>query len=307
MSAGAFADAAKRIGCEESAIRAVWDVEASGRGFTADGSVKMRFEPHHMPGSTLNWRDSLKIKSDKRQQMFMEAYRKSPEAALLATSWGGPQIMGFNHKDAGFDSAAAMVEAMATGEDAHIDAFVTLITSWGIAGALRAHDWVSFASRYNGSGQAEVYARKIEKAYRRHSGKASPQVLRAGSRGAAVKTLQKSLGIADDGVFGPETVKRVREFQEKSGLEVDGVVGNVTWTAITEKTSAKPTPQETPADDIADKIKKWGAVAAGAGTTLTAIQSALPEGAFTLLAYGSVCLALVACGAYLVQRVRGVA
>lgn len=304
MSPTAFADAAETIGCEEAAIRAIWDVEAAGRGFNADGSVKDRFEPHHMPGSKLNWRDSLKIGTSRRKTMFMEAYRRDPEAAMRATSWGGPQIMGFNCEDAGFATAGEMVEAMATGEDAHLAAFVTLIESWGIAGTLRAHDWLSFASRYNGSGQAPVYARKIEKAYRRHSGKASPTILRVGARGASVKELQRALGVPDDGVFGPETEKRVRGFQASEGLEADGVVGNKTWTAIKAKVPAKPAVQPTPADDIADKVKKWGGAAAVVSGTAAGVQEWLPSGAFTLLGYGAVVLILVACSAFAVQKIR---
>jgi len=304
MSPEAFANAAARVGCEEAAIRAIWDVEAAGRGFWADGTVKDRFEPHHMPGSKLNWRDSLKIGTSRRKTMFMEAYRRDPEAAMRATSWGGPQIMGFNCEAAGFSTAREMVEAMATGEDAHLDAFVSLIESWGIAWALRAHDWLSFASRYNGSGQAPVYARKIEKAYRRHSGKASAAVLRAGARGAAVKELQRALGIADDGIFGPETVRRVEEFQRSEGLSVDGVVGHKTWTAIKAKTAAKPDTQPTPSDDIADKVKKWGATAAVVSGTASGVQEWLPSGAFTVLAYGAVGLGLIAATAFLIQHFR---
>jgi hypothetical protein len=304
MSPTAFAKAAAAIGCEEAAIRAVWDVEASGRGFASDGSVKMRFEPHHMPGSKLNWRQSLKISTSNRQRMFMEAYRRAPEDALRATSHGGPQIMGLNHEDAGFSSAKEMVETMATGEDAHLDAFVALINSWGIAWTLRAHDWLSFASRYNGTGQAPIYARKIEAAYRRHSGKASPSVLRAGSRGAAVKELQRALGIPDDGVFGPETDKRVRAFQTAEGLIVDGIVGKKTWDAIKAKVPVKPQAQSTQLDDAADKVKKWSGIAALISGATTTVQEFLPAGAFTVLAYGVVFLALVAGLAFLVQHVR---
>ena len=47
-----------------------------------------------------------------------------------------------------------------------------------------------------------------------------------------VKLLQQKLGIPADGRFWTDTDKAVREFQRRKGLEVDGVVGPATWTAL---------------------------------------------------------------------------
>lgn len=49
--------------------------------------------------------------------------------------------------------------------------------------------------------------------------------LRQGSRGDAVKQMQRKLGIAADGVFGPGTAKAVKAWQSKNGLTPDGVIG----------------------------------------------------------------------------------
>ncbi|MGO1165322.1 MAG: peptidoglycan-binding domain-containing protein, partial [Janibacter sp.] len=51
-----------------------------------------------------------------------------------------------------------------------------------------------------------------------------PDSVRKGARGAAVKELQKELGISADGVFGSGTDTAVREFQKKKSLRVDGYV-----------------------------------------------------------------------------------
>jgi peptidoglycan DL-endopeptidase CwlO len=51
------------------------------------------------------------------------------------------------------------------------------------------------------------------------------QLLHVGSRGPAVRALQRQLGIPDDGIFGPQTKRAVRLFQKRHGLVVDGIVG----------------------------------------------------------------------------------
>ncbi|MEV4258204.1 peptidoglycan-binding protein [Spirillospora sp. NPDC049652] len=67
-------------------------------------------------------------------------------------------------------------------------------------------------------------------------------VLRRGSRGPDVKTLQYILRaarepwrhLAADGDFGPKTEEVVRAFQDFAGIDVDGVVGPVTWGRLTD-------------------------------------------------------------------------
>lgn len=54
-------------------------------------------------------------------------------------------------------------------------------------------------------------------------------------RGEDVKRLQKALGFPEadvDGIFGKDTDREVREFQEKRGLKVDGRVGPATWSQL---------------------------------------------------------------------------
>ncbi len=62
-------------------------------------------------------------------------------------------------------------------------------------------------------------------------------VLRQGSKGANVRTMQQrlsdlgySLGV--DGNFGPGTGRAVIAFQQKNGLGSDGAVGPATWAAL---------------------------------------------------------------------------
>jgi cell wall-associated NlpC family hydrolase len=59
-----------------------------------------------------------------------------------------------------------------------------------------------------------------------------PQLLMLGSHGPAVRNLQRALGIAGDGIFGPKTRAAVRAFQKRNGLLVDGIVGPQTRAAL---------------------------------------------------------------------------
>ena len=67
---------------------------------------------------------------------------------------------------------------------------------------------------------------------------AADTVLKKGSRGDAVATLQKKLKQwgyytgAVDGVFGRQTDAAVRYFQRKNGLKADGIVGQKTAAAL---------------------------------------------------------------------------
>lgn len=58
------------------------------------------------------------------------------------------------------------------------------------------------------------------------------EMLKEGSKGTAVKNLQRALKIHVDGIFGPGTKKAVVKFQLGSGLAADGIVGNDTWTLL---------------------------------------------------------------------------
>ena len=53
-------------------------------------------------------------------------------------------------------------------------------------------------------------------------------LLKEGTRGDAVKTLQEKLGVAANGQFGPGTEKAVRDYQQKNGLVADGMAGPAT-------------------------------------------------------------------------------
>ena len=63
-------------------------------------------------------------------------------------------------------------------------------------------------------------------------------VLKQGSRGEDVKTVQRKLknwgyySGSVDGIYGPATKKAVEYFQRKNGLTADGIVGRKTFGAL---------------------------------------------------------------------------
>jgi peptidoglycan hydrolase-like protein with peptidoglycan-binding domain len=54
----------------------------------------------------------------------------------------------------------------------------------------------------------------------------------AAGGGASVAAIQRALGLAADGIYGPRTRAAVRHFQRAHGLAVDGVVGPQTLAAL---------------------------------------------------------------------------
>jgi hypothetical protein len=61
------------------------------------------------------------------------------------------------------------------------------------------------------------------------------KVIKVGSKGAGVKTVQKAVGAGADGVFGPMTEKAVKVWQKKVGLPVTGIIDSVAWLKIVGK------------------------------------------------------------------------
>lgn len=61
---------------------------------------------------------------------------------------------------------------------------------------------------------------------------AARPVLKAGSKGDAVKLWQQLVNVKVDGSFGNDTKKATERFQKEAGIKADGVVGNQTWSTM---------------------------------------------------------------------------
>ncbi len=159
-----LANAASKLGCEVAVIRAIDEVESNGQGFK-DGRIVIRFETkvfQKYTGVTIN---------GSGQSAYEKAYKVNPRYALMSTSWGRYQIMGFNFNTCGFSSVEAFVATMKTGELAQLDAFIAFVVANQLTDELRKHDWAGFAKVYNGADYAKKgYHTKLAKAYERFKG-----------------------------------------------------------------------------------------------------------------------------------------
>lgn len=57
-------------------------------------------------------------------------------------------------------------------------------------------------------------------------------ILKIGSKGSEVKTIQEYLHLLPDGIYGSLTEEAVKEFQKNNGLNVTGIVDDTTFNKI---------------------------------------------------------------------------
>ena len=187
-----YQNAANRLGVSVAAVRAVAETESNGSGFLADGKrVKVQYEPHVMyqrlklkfglaraqrelaahpdlvalkPGSYQN--------TDKEDRDMDRAATAIDRAcALESASWGAFQIMGYHWQTCRYPTLQAFVNDQYTAEG-QLQTFVLFILADArLVRALKALDWATFASVYNGSGyKANKYDTKMASAYARYKG-----------------------------------------------------------------------------------------------------------------------------------------
>lgn len=175
-----FKAAAKLIGCDVAAVKAVAKVESPRGPFLADGRPSILFEPHifsrytggrfdrsHPTISYPRWKTGAYGPAGAFQHARLEqAAALDRTAALMSCSWGQFQLMGFNHKVCGYSTVQGFVNAMYRSADDQLAAFVAYVINRGLADELRRLDWAGFAYGYNGAGYAaNRYDQKMAAAY----------------------------------------------------------------------------------------------------------------------------------------------
>ena len=182
-------DLANKHGIEYAGLKAVVEVEASGKGFIGD-VPKILYEPHIMyrlltKKNYITIRNNLmkahpnlcyprwgtyKYGAESIQHSRLEiASQFDRDTALESCSWGLGQVMGFHWKSLGYESLQAFINDMYESEAKQLEAMIRFIKVNGLLLALKNKDWVKFARGYNGSGYAKnKYHIKLANAYAKY-------------------------------------------------------------------------------------------------------------------------------------------
>lgn len=182
-------DLANKHGIEYAGLKAVVEVEASGKGFIGD-VPKILYEPHIMhrlltKKNYITIRNNLmkahpnlcyprwgtyKYGAESIQHSRLEiASQFNRDTALESCSWGLGQVMGYHWKSLGYESLQAFINDMYESEAKQLEAMIRFIKVNGLLLALKNKDWVKFARGYNGSGYAKnKYHIKLANAYAKY-------------------------------------------------------------------------------------------------------------------------------------------
>lgn len=194
VSDNAFEQASKQLGVPQSYVRAIAEVETNGESFLKDGSVKILFERHwfkrklgealkkpevckHIAsklGVTTTSGSELIALIEKKYENICSSTRGGykggaaewdrlnlamdfdVESGAQAASYGGYQLMGFNHVACGYKTAKDMMLGLAKSESDQFLAMISFIkANAAMLSALKRADWNKFAELYNGSAYVE--------------------------------------------------------------------------------------------------------------------------------------------------------
>lgn len=182
-------EAARELGVELAAIKAVSEVESMGGGFIREGQPKVLFERHWMNRRLKHYGLTLAAELGRSQRpdivntktggyrggshewTRLQSARKLSEAsALESASYGRYQLMGFHWEALGYESIQSFYEEHCKHEGKHLDGFVRFIKADSrLITALAKKDWRTFARVYNGPAYSKnKYDIKMAEAYERH-------------------------------------------------------------------------------------------------------------------------------------------
>lgn len=223
-----LSSAAESLKCTPADLWAVVTVETGGVGFLPDRRMPMLFERHVFHRKTRgryhelnpevsNPRSGGYGSADHEYGKLAHAIALDARAALQSASWGLPQIMGFNHEMAGYDSPALMIDAFKDSEDAQLAGMARFISfNPSMTRALRARSWANFARAYNGPEYwRNQYDERLAGAY--------ATLVKRGLPDLHIRAMQLEgtyLGIYAgkvDGIDGPKTQAMLDDIRRRAG------------------------------------------------------------------------------------------
>jgi hypothetical protein len=165
---GAIASEAAAAGLDASIALAIFAVE-SGRAYDPDtGLVIIRFEPAVFHRYAKRMVDASHGSQAAEWRSFQAACVLDEKSALMATSYGLPQLMGFNFGVTPCASARDLLLAFQRSCREQVAGFFSYCRKNKLIDRAMAGDFVGFALRYNGKGKEQAYAHKME-AYHEHA------------------------------------------------------------------------------------------------------------------------------------------
>lgn len=181
--------AAKKAGIEPAILKSFIQVESRGAGFLVSGRPVILFEGHifynelrkrkiritELAGKYPDivyprWTKAYYKGGEKEHERLQVAMAINAECALLATSWGLFQLMGFNFKACGFNDVFEFVGAMQRSEQDQLKGVIAFILQHPkLLKAIRAKEFGRIAYLYNGSAYTEnAYDLKLKNWYHKY-------------------------------------------------------------------------------------------------------------------------------------------
>jgi len=240
-----------RLGVKAAEIWSVLTVETRGCGFLPDRRPQILFERHIFHRETNGAFDDESpdisnpvaggygAPGTHQYDRLARAIQLNRQAALRSASWGIGQVMGFNAAIAGYPDVETMVAAMVRSEDEQVNALFGFLVSNRLDAPLRNHDWTSFARGYNGPNYAKnQYDAKLSASYQKYATGPLPDLTVRASQ-----IYLTYLGFHPgqvDGMMGQLTRSAVMEFQEAQGLPETGDLDDETAEKLRENAAANP-------------------------------------------------------------------
>jgi len=158
-----IAQQADFYGIELKTALGVFQVESGSAFDPHTGLVIIRFEPH-----IFKRRSGYSVQINRGSQSeewraLSSAYELHPAAALESTSYGLPQIMGFNAQTINYSSAEKLLLAFQNSCEAQVQGFFRFLQANKLIPVVNDHNWELFARKYNGPGNVATYQSRLSR------------------------------------------------------------------------------------------------------------------------------------------------
>lgn len=183
---GEFERLVAKNGFDMKVLKAIIKAESRGAAFSTPGKPILRFEPYlfkreykrvtkkdftgdvpfHPGMANATYAEGRKRTGGQTSEweVFGRAAAINRDAAIRSSSWGMPQIMGFNYKLLGYKTPVEMVEAFSRSEEAQKVGMINFLINSGLTQAVKNREWEKIGRGYNGD-TTGYYGRVIESHY----------------------------------------------------------------------------------------------------------------------------------------------